>query len=285
MSTTQRNKQRQGKKSGGGGASVSGKQPVAGGTTASTRQPGGASVANSVKQPVAGSAATNVKTVSEVSTSKKPAVAGGVSTSARKPATGNTSAGAKRRQRKRASSSRKGLLLGAIASLIIAIVVAFVVIRMTLPTGDDGSIPGVVTYTGLSRQHVSGTVKYAQNPPVGGDHNSEWQTCGIYSTPLINEHAVHSMEHGAVWITYQPSLAEQDIQQLRSLVRGHHYALLSPYPGLPSPVVISAWGLQLKVDSANDPHLAQFLNKYEQGPQTPEPGASCSGGFGTPDVQ
>lgn len=203
-----------------------------------------------------------------------------------KPGTNRETPRTKQRQRRRTPSSRKALLFWAIASLIVAVVVAFVVIKFTTsqPTS-GGDIAGVVTYSNLSRNHVSGTVSYPQNPPVGGDHNPVWQNCGMYSTPLINEHAVHSMEHGAVWITYQPSLAGSDVEQLRNLVRGHSYALLSPYQGLPSPVVISAWGVQLQVTSASDPRLAAFLSKYEQGPQTPEVGAACTGGFGTPDVQ
>jgi hypothetical protein len=149
----------------------------------------------------------------------------------------------------------------------------------------SGDIAGIVTYSNLSRDHVTGKVNYPQNPPVGGPHNAVWQNCGIYSTPVANENAVHDLEHGAVWITYQPSLSDQQVEQLRALVRGHDHALLSPYPGLSSPVVISAWGIQLQVKSASDPRLAAFLSKYEQGPQTPEPGAPCSGGTGTPDVQ
>ncbi len=166
--------------------------------------------------------------------------------------------------------------------LVVVLIVGVVVWAVRSQSGD---IAGVVTYSNLSRDHISGKVTYPQNPPVGGAHNAVWQNCGIYSTPVANENAVHSMEHGAVWITYQPQLSSQDIGQLQALVHGHDHALLSPYPGLPAPVVASAWGLQLRVTSASDPRLAQFLTKYEQGPQTPEPGAACSGGTGTPDEQ
>jgi hypothetical protein len=58
--------------------------------------------------------------------------------------------------------------------------------------------------------------------------------------------------------------------------------LLSPYQDLPSKVVASAWGVQLKLDSASDPRIAAFIDKYERGPQTPEPGATCRSGVGTP---
>jgi len=170
-----------------------------------------------------------------------------------------------------------------VAALVVVLIVGVIVWAVRSQTGD---IAGIVTYSNLSRDHVTGKVTYPQNPPVGGPHNAVWQNCGIYSIPVANENAVHDLEHGAVWITYQPQLSAQDIAQLQTLVRGHDHALLSPYPGLPTPVVASAWGIQLRVTSASDPRLAQFLKKYEQGPQTPEPGAPCSsGGTGSPDQQ
>jgi hypothetical protein len=129
---------------------------------------------------------------------------------------------------------------------------------------------------------VPGPVSYPQTPPAGGQHNPIWQNCGIYDQPVANEQAVHSLEHGAVWITYQPDLGEGDVNQLRELVRGRSHALLSPYPDLPTPVVASAWGVQLKLDGASDPRLPFFIEKYHNGPQTPEPGAPCSGGAGEP---
>ncbi len=143
-------------------------------------------------------------------------------------------------------------------------------------------IEGVTTIPNLSQDHVDGPQTYPQTPPVGGPHNGEWLNCGIYDTPVPNENAVHSLEHGAVWLTYRPDLPAADVEALRALVRGRSHALLSPYPDLPSPVVASAWGLQLKVDSASDPRLARFVEQYEQGSQTPEPGASCRSTVGAP---
>ncbi|MCP5096317.1 MAG: DUF3105 domain-containing protein, partial [Chloroflexi bacterium] len=51
--------------------------------------------------------------------------------------------------------------------------------------------------------------------------------------------AVHSMEHGAVWITYQPDLPADEIIELQDLVRGQPFLLLSPYPDLRGPVVVT----------------------------------------------
>jgi hypothetical protein len=165
-----------------------------------------------------------------------------------------------------------------LAALVVVVLVVALVLTQ-LPGGSPaGDIAGVQTFSGLSRDHTDSTVAYAQTPPVGGAHNPVWQNCGVYSQPVQNEHAVHSLEHGAVWITYRPDLPADQVQKLRDLVQNRSYTLLSPYPGLPKPVVASAWGVQLQLDSADDARLPQFIAKYAQGPQTPEPGAACSGG-------
>ena len=143
-------------------------------------------------------------------------------------------------------------------------------------------LTGLVNYGPQVRDHVDSNVTYAQTPPVGGLHNPTWQNCGIYGEPIRKEMGVHSMEHGAVWITYLPDLPAAAVDTLRALVRGWPYALLSPYPGLRSPIVASAWGVQMPVESAGDPRLSTFLSQYVNGLQTPEPGAPCSGGEGKP---
>ena len=90
------------------------------------------------------------------------------------------------------------------------------------------------------------------------------------------------MEHGAVWITYRTDLQPTQTNRLRQLAVGQTHVLASQYPDLPAPVVVSAWGRQLKLDSVEDPRLEQFVQVFRQGPTTPEPGAPCGGGVGAP---
>ncbi|GAB3211363.1 DUF3105 domain-containing protein [Marinactinospora thermotolerans] len=149
---------------------------------------------------------------------------------------------------------------------------------------EAGDIDGVQTFDGLSMNHVTGTVDYPQNPPVGGDHAAVWLNCGVYAEEVPAENAVHSLEHGVVWITYDPTIDDGQVDLLTGLYRPGSYLLVSPVPGLPAPVVASAWGKQLGVDDAGDPRLQEFIARYEQGPQTPEPGAPCSEGMGEPSV-
>ena len=150
--------------------------------------------------------------------------------------------------------------------------------------GGDGSLANVQVYSDLTQAHVEGPITYRQTPPVGGDHNPVWANCGAYDEPVPSPNAVHSIEHGAVWITYRPSLAADDQDALQELVADHPYLLVSPWTDddLPSPVVLSAWGHQLGVSSASSPGVEAFIHTFELGPQTPEPGGPCVGGAGSP---
>jgi hypothetical protein len=130
------------------------------------------------------------------------------------------------------------------------------------------SIEGVQQFA-VEAGHTLAPVTYPQVPPVGGPHNPSPQPCGFYDQPVQNERAVHSLEHGAVWITYRPDVDAGEVTALTALARSRSYVLVSPWPqGLPSPVVASAWGVQLQLQSASDPRLAQFVATYaNKGPE------------------
>jgi hypothetical protein len=147
----------------------------------------------------------------------------------------------------------------------------------------DKKVPGVEKYK-ETRKHVPGTVEYPQTPPAGGDHNNTPQSCAVYTAPIANEHAVHSLEHGAVWVTYRPDLPAAQVTALKAKVEGNAYRMLSPYPGLKKAVSLQAWGRQIFVDSATDPKVDKFLDAYTQGPQAPENGV-CQGNTTTGPLQ
>jgi hypothetical protein len=140
-------------------------------------------------------------------------------------------------------------------------------------------LPGVVEVPEQEATHVLEDVDYGTLlPPSGGAHDPVWQDCGFYDAPVRNENAVHSLEHGAVWIAYSESLPDDDVSDLRDLTDEHSYLLVSPYPELSGPLVATAWGVQLELDGVDDERLDVFIARYLQGPQTPEPGAACSDG-------
>ena len=171
--------------------------------------------------------------------------------------------------------------------LIGLVVVAFIVGFGALIWVDSGqrqeSEPpeGVEEFdVGPAGKHTQDTVDYEQDPPVGGEHNPVWQNAGFYEEPVRNENAVHLLEHGGVWITYSPDLPQDQKDKIQDLVESQDCLLGSPYPSLSEdvPVVASAWGYQERLQNADDPDLEKFIRAYRKGPQTPEPGAACTGG-------
>jgi hypothetical protein len=163
-----------------------------------------------------------------------------------------------------------------VAAVLGAFVVALVLDIRSGGGGPSGAVEDVDV--GQAGQHTEAAVDYEQSPPAGGEHNPIWQNAGFYEKPVRNETAVHTLEHGAVWITYQPDLPQEQKEAIRELVEAQTCVLASPYEGLDARVVASAWGKQLRLESADDSDLQSFIQSYLQGPQTPEPGAACTGG-------
>lgn len=149
----------------------------------------------------------------------------------------------------------------------------------------DPPIEGLIQYPRPPRGHDD-SVQYPFEeftlPPPGGIHFSTWQNCGVYEEVVEPGYAIHALEHGAVWISYQPDLPADEVAALQERVVDSTFLLLAPYPTLQSPIVLSAWGVQLEVDDANDGRIDRFIDKYRLGSQTPEPGAVCTNGVGDP---
>lgn len=192
-------------------------------------------------------------------------------------------------EQRRSARRRTAVVVGIVGTLVVSLVAVTAVVlvgeaRRTsqLDAQAAADIEGVETYSDLSFDHVSTEVDYPQTPPAGGEHNATWQNCGVYTEPVVDEHAVHSLEHGAVWITHDPDLPADQVAKLHDLADGQGYVLVSPYEGLPSPVVATAWGYQLELDDASDDRLQVFLRKYLLNPELPEAGALCSNGVGAP---
>jgi uncharacterized protein DUF3105 len=174
------------------------------------------------------------------------------------------------------------VIAGAIVVAALGAFVAVIVLdaRQRAASGPPSGVEEVDV--GPGGRHTEGDVNYAQSPPAGGEHNPIWQNAGFYTEPVRDETAVHTLEHGAVWITYSSGLPQEGKDRIREIVSGQDCVLASPFPGLDAPVVASAWGKQLRLDGADDPDLERFVRAYKQGPQTPEPGAACTGGLGDP---
>lgn len=179
------------------------------------------------------------------------------------------------------SSAKESPLPVAWIGIGLTILVAATLLYLAF--GRSEPIPGLVFYQDVGRGHADDLAfPAAIRPPAGGLHSDEWLNCGVYAEPVGIGQAIHSLEHGAVWITYRPSLDADQVEALRNQVRGGEYLILSPFPGQKSPIVLTAWAVQLEVAEASDERIDAFISQYQLGPTAPELGAACSNGVGNP---
>ncbi|NPC95202.1 DUF3105 domain-containing protein [Nocardioides sp. zg-DK7169] len=175
-----------------------------------------------------------------------------------------------------------------VAALVVAVGVAVLMVAVAalvpLVLGEDEeppSLAAVVAMDELSTEHRIGDVDYEQSPTLGGPHDPVWLACGVYDDPVREENVAHDLEHGTVWITHDPDLPASDLERLADRLPGN--GIMSPYPGLDAPVVVTVWGRQLRLDGPDEPRLDLFIRTFGAGETAPEPFASCAGGVPVAD--
>jgi hypothetical protein len=138
-------------------------------------------------------------------------------------------------------------------------------------------IPGVTFERAPGRNHRQGHIDYpGKRPPSGGDHNPLPLTCGFYGQQPPDENAVHSLEHGAVWIAFDPKTSASDVDVLKAFAKLDH-VLVTPYAGMSAPITLVAWEHRLELQSVTDQRLKQFVDEFRNGSTAPEHGAACRG--------
>lgn len=183
-------------------------------------------------------------------------------------------------------SRRTGAIV-AIGTGVAILVLALVLGPKIVDQAQDANIPpapkgpnlaAVDLREDIPNDEVDADIDYPEVPPDGGDHAKEWLSCGLYTKAVREENAVHSLERGAVWVTYNPDQITRKQAKAMYERLPEDRRIVSPYVGLPGNVVLSVWGAQLKLLSADDPRFDLFLEEYGDGHLAPEPDAGCANG-------
>ncbi|MCC6793069.1 MAG: DUF3105 domain-containing protein [Thermomicrobiales bacterium] len=206
------------------------------------------------------------------------------------PAAKRQEAAKKRREErmKQYEKNQRQWLMTKIGAGVLAAVIVLAIVAIGVNAVRDRDLnrvpDGVTAYTYAGGQHDDTFTAWTETPPVGGTHNNTWQKCGFYDGQINTGMGVHTMEHGAVWITYSPDLPQEQIDKLKDEYGGESFMLVSEFSGLPAPIVASAWGHQLQIPSgdADAKELKQFVRVYKNNAEyTPEFGATCANGNDT----
>jgi hypothetical protein len=169
--------------------------------------------------------------------------------------------------------------LGGLLPWVLLGMLSVIVVSVAQIGRGEGEIEDTLSLEYVGGIHTETRITYTETPGAGGPHHPVWQNCGVYSEELYDEHVVHSLEHGAVSIAYDPAtVAASDVEALTRRWQGHRYVILAPRSDLASPIVLTAWNRQLALSEQNDPRVGIFVARYAEGPQAPESGAPCRGG-------
>jgi hypothetical protein len=175
------------------------------------------------------------------------------------------------RRRQRQRLTRIVVLVGT-----LSLIIWFLFLRNSIPDAIAGHeiehFDPLISESGAGTLHTDQPVTYEMDPPVSGSHHPQPANCGVYSEQLPNENLVHTLEHGAVGILYNPSEAEAaEIEQIETLVQSYDsHTFSAPYPELDQPYAVVAWAHSMKLESYDEAAVEEFIEFFRQGGDAPE---------------
>lgn len=127
----------------------------------------------------------------------------------------------------------------------------------------------------ISRDHVTEAVNYAgySNPPTYGPHHGfrtddggrsiTPRPTGIYDTEQPDEDLVHNLEHGHVWVSYNPALIRAvDLRDLQQLVRDggtNNGVIVTPRAENSSAIAMASWAHLEELDRFDETRVRSFI--------------------------
>lgn len=110
---------------------------------------------------------------------------------------------------------------------------------------------------------------YNSNPPTSGWHWAQPANWGVYSSPPVDEQAVHNLEHGGIWISYK-GIDEQTKANLEKIAKANSGSvILSPRDANDAKIILAAWMRLEKLDSYDEAKILEFIQQNKN--KSPEP--------------
>ncbi|MFO0745771.1 MAG: DUF3105 domain-containing protein [Myxococcota bacterium] len=148
--------------------------------------------------------------------------------------------------------------------------------------------PQVINKPETSAKHIPDEtpIVYPDVPPSSGDHRPAWGRWGEY-TFLPPQRWVHNLEHGGIALLYDPCVPTAVVDQLRAFAAGRaaddsgaFRYVLTPYPGLPTPVAAVAWEWTWLSECVDTASLGAFVDAhYRHAPEDFAADGSYSDGW------
>jgi len=140
-------------------------------------------------------------------------------------------------------------------------------------SGDDSVISQVQTEPATSNQHVSRDtdVDYQRMPPTSGPHyGSQYAVgAGFYTEQRPLGGLVHSIEHGAIVVYYDPATIPAEAEENLTDLANSYTGAWRSFIAVPTPVddpnatyVLTAWEKRLTMDEYDEDTVRAFMAEY-----------------------
>lgn len=182
------------------------------------------------------------------------------------------------RQRKAAARARAVRSVALIA--LAGVAVWFFFLRSSTPDEINGHAITAFGGAGVG-DHSEQPQTYEMTPPVQGFHSSTPAACGVHATQLVDEELVHSLEHGAVALLFDPRATPEDIKELEALAsEADENVVSAPYEGMEPAFAIASWGERMDLDELDIAAVNEYIDVFAG--KGPEAGRTCPNTVDTP---
>lgn len=184
----------------------------------------------------------------------------------------------RRQNEKRARSYKKIIFI--VLSIVAVVVMIFLYRLATKKTPErieyeqkveTVSLEGKVQEFPIEgREHITRRtpVSYNTNPPTSGNHFAEAESWGVNDQEIEDKAAIHSLEHGGIWISYK-DVDDETVKALKELGRENPQSVVvSPRAGNDTPIAVVSWGRMMKLDKLDKALIQKYIETYiNQGPE------------------
>lgn len=117
---------------------------------------------------------------------------------------------------------------------------------------------------------VTNYTPHNSNPPTSGDHYAQAPGWGVYKKEMPDLSAVHALEHGGIWISYQSTLSDEDVKALKKIVNSNAGAvIMSPRDTNPAPIAIASWGKLMYLEVPDTAKIQNFIDTNKNNTHEP----------------
>lgn len=116
---------------------------------------------------------------------------------------------------------------------------------------------------------VGQSIAYPSYPPTSGQHAESSATWGFHTEPVVDELAVHNLEHGGVVVSYN-NIPADDLAKIRTLLSsyprdqyGEVKLLIRPYEKIaPGTITLTAWNWIDELSSYDAARVKAFMDAH-----------------------